>query len=120
MFLVEVPDRTAQTLLSIIEQHVAPGSIVLTDLWSGYFGLSQTLHMQHLTVNHSLYFRDPSTGVHTNTIEGTWNGIKMRIPPRMRVKGKMNLVAGEMMWRRANERDLWGGFVKALQDVSYE
>ena len=119
MFLVEVPDRTAETLLSIIEQYVAPGSVVYTDLWRGYSQLSQVLNLDHQTVNHTLHFKDPETGVHTNTIEGTWNGIKLRVPPRNRVTGTMDAFAGEMMWRRRNEGDLWNGFLRALREVGY-
>ncbi len=33
--------------------------------------------MAHGTVNHTYNYVDPDTGVHTNTIEGTWNDIKL-------------------------------------------
>jgi transposase-like protein len=78
MFAVSVQDRSADTLRDIIQEHVLPGTIVCTDLRRGY----RTPHdfgMEHQTVNHTDHFVDPVTGVHTNTIEGTWNGMKMHI-----------------------------------------
>ena len=41
-------------------------------------------HIVQLIVNHPLHYKDPVTGVHTNGIEGTWNGIKLAIVPRGR------------------------------------
>ena len=35
-FLIEVPDRTADTLLSIIQKYVLPGSIIYTDCFRSY------------------------------------------------------------------------------------
>jgi hypothetical protein len=37
-------------------------------------------------VNHEEGFVEPITGCCTNTIIGTWNGIKLRIPARHRTK----------------------------------
>ena len=85
VFLKVVEQRGAGTLLPIILQHVAPGSVIHTDLWRAYAELSDNGYV-HRTVNHSMNFRDPQTGTHTNTIEGTWNGIKLNIAPRERGK----------------------------------
>ena len=80
IFLVSVERRDATTLLSIIQDKVAPGSIIYTDCWAAYGGIpslvddnGQPLDLQHFTVNHSLHFRDPITRVHTNTIEGKFS-----------------------------------------------
>ena len=32
---------------------------------------------EHRAVNHSINFKDPITGEHTNTIESTWNHVKI-------------------------------------------
>lgn len=84
IFIAKVEDRSQRSLLKLILEHVRPGSIIHTDMWKGYNGLDRCTRYEHLTVNHSENFKDPHTGVHTNTIEGTWNGLKMQIKPRNR------------------------------------
>lgn len=70
---------------------------------------------RHLSVNHSLEYVT-SDGVHTNTIEGTWNGIKMKATARSRTKRGMPSRLIEFIWRRRNEHDLWGAFLRTLRE----
>jgi transposase-like protein len=66
----------AATLLPIIQNVIRPGSIIHSDQWCAYHGIQQQLGLQHRTVNHSLNFVDPGTGVHTQHIESYWNKCK--------------------------------------------
>ena len=77
-FLVRVDRRDAATLLPIIQQWVAPGSIIWSDMWAAYNQLPQLPNMayQHGTVNHTLHFVDPNTGVTTNRVEAMWSRAK--------------------------------------------
>jgi transposase-like protein len=99
VFMIPVKVRDAEKLTSIIKKHVLPGTTVYTDCWKGYNKLKLHNYI-HKTVNHSNFFKDPRTGVHTNTIEGTWNGIKMGLPARNRTENGMIHHLIEYQWRK--------------------
>jgi transposase-like protein len=118
IFVKVVRDRSSEILSQIILEHVKNGSVVFSDMWKGYNDLKR-LGFIHKTVNHSKNFKDPETGVHTNTIEGTWNGIKLGIPPRNRNKDSVSGHLIEFVWRRKNEANLWNGLLNALKTTYY-
>jgi transposase-like protein len=120
VFLLEVPDRCAETLLSAITAHVAPGSIIMTDLWKAYSNLPTLgLGYEHLTVNHSKQFSNPENGCCTNTIEGIWNGLKLSMKPRQRTSKIAPGCLLEFIWRKKNKDDLWNLFLNALKETAY-
>jgi transposase-like protein len=119
IFLVQVPDRSASTLLNILAEHIRPRSIVMTDLWRGYIGMAESLNVVHQTVNHSVEFVDWHTGACTNSIEGTWNGVKLSITPRQRSKKIIDNCLLEYIWRRLNKGSLWESLLNAMRDVHY-
>ena len=113
-----VQNRSAEILQTLIREHVHPGSIICTDLWKGYSAISESLKMEHRTVNHSMHFKDPITGTNTNTVEGNNNALKIMIEPRNRTKN-IDEHLSEFVWRRKNASNLWGAFIHALKDVHY-
>ena len=65
-----VQDRTAATLLPIIQAHVWPGTTVSSDEWIAYCWNQRLLNVQQdETINLSLHFVDPTTGVYTQNVE---------------------------------------------------
>ena len=74
-----VERRDAATLIPIIEQHVAPGSIIHSDQWRAYAQLQNDPRFTYRSVNHSENFVDPVTGVHTQTIESYWGRKKRHL-----------------------------------------
>ena len=115
IFVKTIDKRNESTLFDIIKENVHEGSIIYTDQWKGYHNLSEKLDYQHGTVNHSKYFKDPETGIHTNTIEGNWNGIKILTPSRNRAQDKLQPFLSEYVWRRQNINNPWEGFLQSLK-----
>jgi transposase-like protein len=118
VFVESVADRSERTLSDLISRHVLPGSTVYTDCWRGYAGLVR-LGLRHETVNHSVGFKDPSTGVHTNTVEGTNSGLKRSVPVRNRNAGSVEGHLVSCIWKRLHASDLWCGLIQALKTTSY-
>lgn len=114
MFAVIVERKDSQTLNEFILKHVLPGSIVITDGWKGYSDFKRNSNFSHHWVNHSIEFKN-SAGFHTNNIEGTWNGIKMKVKPQSRIKRKMQCYLFEFIWRRNNRSNLWINFLHLLR-----
>ena len=69
-----VLNRSAATLLPILQQHLRSGTTIHSDQWAAYNLVQQLPSVTvHNTVNHSLHFVDPGTGVHTQNVESYWN-----------------------------------------------
>jgi transposase-like protein len=121
-FFEVVKDRTASTLLEVIQRKVLPGSVIYSDCWKGYSCLESHGYV-HYTVNHSENFKDPVTGVHTNSIEGTWQKIKRGLTfPRFGVKAQhLGSYLGEFQWRcfHSSATDLWQAFLDSIKKVHY-
>jgi transposase-like protein len=119
IFIIPVENRNSETLSNIIEKHVAYGSIIHTDCWKGYNFLDQNTQYEHYTVNHSKHFKDPRTKVHTNTIEGTWAAVKLKIAKRYRCENGIQDHLFTFLWRRKNNSRLWDALIEALIDYHW-
>ena len=120
MFAVPVQNRNEATLYEVISNHVRPGSIIHTDCWRGYSFLRHIDEVEHLTVNHSQTFRDPVTGVHTNTVEGTNFALKRWIPVRNRTENDLGPRLFSFIWNRQHDNSLWMPLLGAMSRVPYE
>lgn len=118
-FAIEVETRDAATMHRIISTHVKPGSIIYTDMWKSYKTPCEELGLVHMTVNHSVTFKDPVTGVHTNTIEGLNNGLKYQIKPRNRSRKYIRSYLLYFIWRRLHKNNKWECFLDAIRTTEY-
>ena len=114
-----VPQRNATTLLPIIQQHTVRGTTVWSDQWAAYNQIAALPGIAgHSTVNHSLYFVDPATGVHTQTAESYWNRVKTKFK---RMKGvserQLALHLDEFMWRERHGRTAGMAFRNICRDI---
>ena len=73
-----VDKRDAATLLPISYARVANGSILHSDQRAAYNHVRSLPNVAaHQTVNHSVNFGDPTTGVHSQNIESYWNRVSV-------------------------------------------
>lgn len=80
IFLVPVPDRSAQTLLQVIQEWILPDTTIVSDCWKSYDTLNDE-GFQHFAINHSINYVDPNDAtIHTQNIERTWRDIRGGIP----------------------------------------
>lgn len=97
-----VPRRDANMLLlPIIQAHTLPGTILKSDQWSAYSRVQSLCNVAtRSTVNHSIEFVNPITGVDTQHVESYWNRVKTKLK-RMRGCHLLQLPSylDEFMWR---------------------
>ena len=115
-----VPRRDASTLLPIIQAHVLPGTTIYSDEWSAYNQVQGLPNVtSHSTVNHSLHFVDPVSGVHTQNIESYWNCVKQKFK---RMKGvhlqQLPSYLDEYMWRERHGKTISQAFQNIVRDIS--
>uniref|UniRef100_A0A0L8IEN9 ISXO2-like transposase domain-containing protein n=1 Tax=Octopus bimaculoides TaxID=37653 RepID=A0A0L8IEN9_OCTBM len=97
--LVAVQDRSTETLLRIIQQHIRPGTIIISDLWKAYKTISN-LGYNHLTVNHAVNFVDPDSHASNNHVKAKWNSAKRRNKSEIgTARTCLNNYLVEVMWR---------------------
>ena len=113
------PDRTAATLLDTIQACIAPGSIIISDMWASCQGIETMIGMNytHQAVNHTENFVDPTTGAHTQTIESLWHVYKMQNERQCGThRSLVDSCLCEFVWRhRYRNTDL---FLQIINDMS--
>lgn len=99
--LIPVADRSTATLLPIIEEHVRPGTIIISYKWSSFRCLADSRNYVHRVVNHSLNFVSPDDStIHTQNIENLWHHIKRRL--KVQYGTQRDMLDGylfEFMWK---------------------
>ena len=115
-----VKRRDAATLHPIIEKCIRPGTEVHTDDWGAYRNLDQRLNnvATHRVVNHSRYFIDPRTGIHTQEAESCWATLKLKQVMKRGIRRKdMQSYLDDRMWRQwrgGPHQQIMSNFLHAL------
>ena len=103
--LLILPDRTANTFISIFKEHIADGSIIYTDGHRSYPQAVEAIDSVHGVVNHSAGFKTIE-GFHTNNIENLWSILKYEVRRRRGVvMANVGTFICEFTFRYANLRE---------------
>ena len=117
VIMVPVEDKTADTLLAVIQR----SSIIWSDCWRSYNTIPQLPQGYRLqTVNHRQNFVDPQTGTCTNRIECDWRHAKAEFP---RYGTKPEHYSGYLsvfMWKcKQHGEDLFRAFIQDVAAINY-
>jgi transposase-like protein len=121
-FAVTVQDQTAITLLPLIQQYIAGGSIIFSDCWKVYCKISDLEEVyRHSTVNHSKRYKAADC-THTNTIESCWNAkFKKHIGKRYYADNKkLQGHLWKQVWKSAVKENIWNEFWNQLCNMDLE
>ena len=115
-------DEGCSNIASYIQNHVAPGTVVHSDQWRAYSQVASLPPVTaHHTVNHSINFIDPTTGVHTQHVESYWNRVKVKLK-RMRGCHLRQLPGylDEFMWRERHGKTGKEAFATITQNIAQQ
>jgi len=110
-----VNDRSAQTLIPIIQQLVRPGTTIFSYQSTSAYAHLGDLGYNHITVNRSQSFVDPTTGISTNAIEAYWSRVKRSIRlHKLSDSDQLALRIDEFLWR---DRLLSKKYIDAFREM---
>lgn len=111
-----VEHRDAVSIQSVLSANVKTGSVVYTDEWRGYIGISEACNVEHRTVCHKRNFRDRETGVCTNTVEALNGALKRSVQPRYRNNRYATSFVDQFIWKRVHRDSLCESFIRVLRE----
>jgi transposase-like protein len=116
-YMETVKTRDARTLLRIIYKHCRPGTIIHSDLWKAYKAIPKLdKNFVHYSVNHSLYFVEPGTKIHTNGIESLWRKAKAKLRKQNGIRrGLVEAYVNVFLWKHNAGKE---PFFKMLEDIA--
>jgi transposase-like protein len=115
-YMQVVPDRQKTTLYPIMESVCLPGTIIHSDEYPTYRALQRTIGFNHGSVNHTLHFVDPDSGVHTQHVESSWATSKLPIKCSKGLRrDQLPLYLQECMWRNLVGQNAFARFLELIR-----
>ena len=115
IFMIPVHKRKVTTLLPLIKKWIAPGSIIHSDCWKAYSGLTK-IGYTHVTVNHSKEFVNRDNIACTNAIESDWRHAMVHMPSYGTHLGDHAGYLAKFMWCRKHCHD--DKFMTLIKDIN--
>jgi transposase-like protein len=103
-FMEIVPDRTAATLLPLIEKWIAPGSRIISDGWQSYNSVSEIcggVYTHDICIHQENFVHPDDATIHTQNVESFWCSAKQKLKTMKGMKGGLlQSYLDEVVWRR--------------------
>jgi transposase-like protein len=118
-FLAVVPDRSPETLETLLPEYILPCSHIISDDWAAYANIGEIGGgiYKHSVVAHPTQSGDMSE-IHTKTIEGLWLGAKRKLRKQYTTSdGLLTTHLKEFMFRNQyRNQDMFANLLGAIAE----
>ncbi|GLH07649.1 uncharacterized protein GBIM_13104 [Gryllus bimaculatus] len=109
VFMVMIPDKSAEALCGVIREKVNEGSVIISDCWRGYMNSHDDDSFQQFTAKNKYYFVETSSGARNPKVRKVEYGTHVQMPE--------SYYLIEFLWRehiKKTKRDSFQAILEAI------
>jgi transposase-like protein len=106
LFAQTVLNRNANTLIPLIQQHIAWGSHIISDGWAAYDSIPSDVYTHSVVIHADNFVAPHDACIHTQNIESAWSRMKHKLKcHRGTSQALFDSYIAEHVWRSYRDCD---------------